>query len=261
MSLLTAPRTGSRLAVALSAAALVTSAGFAGGPALAKALNAHTVDGKHAVGSGASVKARRGKLVATSRRTGRLPDDIIARAPDATRLAGRPASSYLLAREADEVVQAGGIPATTPLPAVGVSTSSVGFTTRTAGRLVLDLTGSGQLMCPSSSFVHWWIRLDGEPVLSSRMQLGEAAAIDFTYAGFPSIHLTGATAGAVAPGDHVAQLVGGCSSGANGGSASTGNPGLLTATVAHRGIAPTARPATARARSSCVTAGGGESCR
>jgi hypothetical protein len=39
--------------------------------------NAHRVDGKHAVGFGASVASRSGKLVATSNDTGLLPSDII----------------------------------------------------------------------------------------------------------------------------------------------------------------------------------------
>jgi hypothetical protein len=50
--------------------------------------NADKVDGFHAVGAGASVTQRKGKLVATSRTTGRLPDNIIAKAPNAARLGG-----------------------------------------------------------------------------------------------------------------------------------------------------------------------------
>lgn len=45
--------------------------------------NADKVDGKHAVGSGASVNNRKGKLVATNRNTGRLPNNIIKKAGDA----------------------------------------------------------------------------------------------------------------------------------------------------------------------------------
>lgn len=41
------------------------------------ALNADKVDGKHAVGAAASVSSRKGKLVATSATTGRLPANII----------------------------------------------------------------------------------------------------------------------------------------------------------------------------------------
>lgn len=77
----------------VAATAVVTSAATAGLPAVARAgydaLNSDKVDGKHAVGPGASQKARRGKLVATSPKTGRLPNNIIAQAPDAERLDGR----------------------------------------------------------------------------------------------------------------------------------------------------------------------------
>jgi hypothetical protein len=50
--------------------------------------NADKVDGFHAVGSGATIDARKGKLVATSSSTGRLPNNIIKKAPDAAKLGG-----------------------------------------------------------------------------------------------------------------------------------------------------------------------------
>ena len=75
--------------------AMVTAMVTAGAPAIAHGVqhalfahNAHKVDGKHAVGSGATVKSRKNKLVATSSSTGRLPNNIIAKAPDANRLDG-----------------------------------------------------------------------------------------------------------------------------------------------------------------------------
>ena len=86
------PRSGSaslRWQVTLLAIALVL--GFGGGAvAQAKydALNADKVDGRHAVGSGASVQQRKGKLVATNPTTGRLPNGIVAKAPDSARLGG-----------------------------------------------------------------------------------------------------------------------------------------------------------------------------
>lgn len=77
--------------------AMVTAAVTAGGPALAaavsQAMNAETVDYKHAVGAGASRSSRAGKLVATNA-GGRLPDDIIAKAPDADRLDGVNSTKY-----------------------------------------------------------------------------------------------------------------------------------------------------------------------
>jgi hypothetical protein len=62
-----------------------------GGPVAARAVydasNAHRVDGKHAVGAGASTARRAGKLVATNSK-GRLPNNIIGRAPNSARLGG-----------------------------------------------------------------------------------------------------------------------------------------------------------------------------
>ena len=262
-----APRTGNRVAVVLSVAALVMSAGFAGGPAIAKALNADTVDHKHAVGSGASVKARKGKLVATNKRTGQLPNNIIAVAPkalkasladDSVKLAGQPATSYLTKAEVNEVV---GLGATPTLPAAGVTTSSTTFTTTKAGRLLVDFTGSGQLQCATSSFVRWWIQVDGTPIVSSSMQLGEAVTISFDYAGFPAIHLTGITADSVAAGDHTIALAGGCTSGASGGSATSGTAGVGSVTVLSNGLAAAPAPARHAARKSCVSASSGRACR
>ncbi|MCD4525108.1 hypothetical protein [Nocardioides sp. cx-173] len=70
-------------AVALFVSVLVLAA-----PSVAaKITNADAVDGKSAVGAGASVKKRAGKLVATNGK-GRLPGNIIAKAPDANALDG-----------------------------------------------------------------------------------------------------------------------------------------------------------------------------
>jgi hypothetical protein len=63
------------------------------GPSIASAaydaVNARKVDGLSAVKAGATVKHRAGKLVAANKH-GRLPNDIIKTAPDATRLGGLP---------------------------------------------------------------------------------------------------------------------------------------------------------------------------
>jgi hypothetical protein len=56
--------------------------------------DAHKVDGKHAVGFAATKAVRAGKLVATSRNTGRLPNNIIAKAPNANRLDGIDSSGF-----------------------------------------------------------------------------------------------------------------------------------------------------------------------
>ena len=88
-----------RTALIAGVTAALTALVLAGAPAIADAVaryarNAGKVDGKHAVGSGASRAKRKGKLVATSRRTGRLPNNIIAKAPDAARLGGKRASRF-----------------------------------------------------------------------------------------------------------------------------------------------------------------------
>jgi hypothetical protein len=84
--------------------AMITAAVTAAAPALAHGVqhalfahNADKVDGKHAVGAGTTVEARRGRLVATSGITGRLPDNIIATAPDSDRLDGRDSTDFLKA--------------------------------------------------------------------------------------------------------------------------------------------------------------------
>lgn len=74
------------------------------------ARNAHKVDGFHAVGAGAGKAKRAGKLVATNR-NGRLPNNIIAHAPDADNLGGISASSYLTNCDSGVVAGAGRIPA------------------------------------------------------------------------------------------------------------------------------------------------------
>ena len=69
----------------------------AAGPTLARAaydaVNADKVDGKHAVSAAAPPTKRANKLVATNR-NGRLPNNIIERAPDADRLGGKAPSDF-----------------------------------------------------------------------------------------------------------------------------------------------------------------------
>src|SRR5262245_26149707 len=56
--------------------------------------NSDKVDGKHAVGAGASRQSRAGKLVATDR-SGELPSNIIEKAPDANTLDGLDSTAFL----------------------------------------------------------------------------------------------------------------------------------------------------------------------
>ena len=77
--------------------AVVAASAVAGPSAAAAAYvaNADKVDNKHAVGSGATVVARKGKLVATNRTTGLLPNDIIAKALDSNQLDGLDSTAFL----------------------------------------------------------------------------------------------------------------------------------------------------------------------
>jgi hypothetical protein len=71
------------IAISAAVASVVTAT-----PAVAAIVaNSDKVDGKHAVGAGASVEARAGKLVATDKK-GRLPGDILAKAMNADMLDG-----------------------------------------------------------------------------------------------------------------------------------------------------------------------------
>jgi hypothetical protein len=84
--------------------AMITAAVTAAAPAMAHGVqhalfahNADKVDGKHAVGAGSTLEARKGKLVATSGTTGRLPDNIIAMAPNSDQLDGKDSTDFLKA--------------------------------------------------------------------------------------------------------------------------------------------------------------------
>ena len=83
------------------AVAMVTALVTANAPAIAHGVhavfahNADKVDGVHAVKAKASKKKRRGKLVATSPTTGRLPNNIIKKAPNANKLDGFDSLDFL----------------------------------------------------------------------------------------------------------------------------------------------------------------------
>ena len=81
--------------VTAAVVALLVSLGPQAAMAAYDAVNSDKVDGKHAVGAGASATKRAGKLVATDG-SGRLPNGIIAKAPDSDRLDGHDSSELLL---------------------------------------------------------------------------------------------------------------------------------------------------------------------
>ena len=97
------------VAVTGLAAALFASTPVIAGAVVDYARNAGKVDGRSAVGAGAGFEKRAGKLVATDR-DGRLPNNIIATAPDAARLGGRSPSDFVDTCAPGVVVAAGLIP-------------------------------------------------------------------------------------------------------------------------------------------------------
>ena len=252
-------RPGNRAAVTLSLAALIMSAGIAGGPAVAGAIasNSDKVDGKHAVGSGASINQRKGKLVATSPRTGRLPNNIIGRAPDSARLGGKSASYFQKASSVNDIIPIGGAAPGFVFPAAQMTTTPTPVTTLRPGRLLVELTGSGQLACATDSFANWWLTVDGAPIRSSMIPLGEATAIGFNFDGFPGITLSGVTDDVISAGAHTIGMAAACSSGASAGSASRFAPGTGMVTVLNSGFQPPARPLRARQRTCIIDSGGG----
>lgn len=86
-----------RTPVIIATTALAVALVGATGPVTAAvfdAVNADKVDGKHAVGAKASPAKRKGKLVATNA-SGRLPNNILAKAPDADKLDGIDSTGFL----------------------------------------------------------------------------------------------------------------------------------------------------------------------
>ena len=79
--------------VAAALGVMIGSVGPGVAQAAYDAVNADKVDGKHAVGAGATVDQRKGKLVATSPTTGLLPNNIISAAPNSAKLGGYPHST------------------------------------------------------------------------------------------------------------------------------------------------------------------------
>ena len=88
-----------RASLVLAALALMVAIAGVGAPGFADAakrlVNADQVDGLDAVTAKASVNQRKGKLVATSPKTGRLPNNVIKKAPDAAKLGGKGPAAYL----------------------------------------------------------------------------------------------------------------------------------------------------------------------
>jgi hypothetical protein len=118
--------------------AMLTAMVTAGAPAIAHGVqhalfahNADKVDGKHAVGAGATVNSRKGKLVATKVGNGRLPNNIIVKAPDANKLDGLNSTAFARGSARVEGVRADDIVLgqhdVFSIPGVGTLRASCGF--------------------------------------------------------------------------------------------------------------------------------------
>lgn len=211
---MTNPTRGNRLALLTSLTALVVALGATAGPVMAKALvDADTVDGLHAVKAGASGDQRAGRLVATKAGNGKLPDDIIAKAPDAQLLAGAPASAY----------RGTYLPPTTvthnPYPA-SVGSAEGSYHTGRAGYLYVQAATSFTVTCPDDGVVEAWLDVDGTNVDSSRQNLLHPSATTVM-----NVTLSGITGDSLPAGDHTVSVHFGCSGGQYTTYVGLGGPG------------------------------------
>lgn len=90
------------LLVAVGVAVMTTA-----GPSVANsvfAANSDKVDGKDAISATTNAELRRGKLVATSPKTGLLPNNIIAIAPNSAKLGGLNAAAFAMDSDLDGLV-------------------------------------------------------------------------------------------------------------------------------------------------------------
>ena len=238
----------SKLALAAAAGALLISTASAGGPAIAGALagDSDTVDGFDAVKASTPTKQRKGKLVATSSTNGRLPNNIIKKAPNAKRLAGKPPSYFVSAAGAAALYEtqahatstyqskveaaaaadrtllaANPAPMGAPRAATGTSVGSLTFSTPALGRLRVEMPAHARADCPSSVFADIWLTLDGAFLPGSAQRTTPSNSTLSSY------FLVGVTASSVAAGEHTVAAVIACTSGAT----STETTGARTALV------------------------------
>ncbi len=203
-----------RVTLVISLAALVTSVAVSGGPALARAVvNADKVDGLRAVTSTASTHQRSGKLVATAAKTGRLPNDIIAKAPDAAQLGGLPPAAYKGTYLPPSVATDNPYPAST-------SAQHHVYTTPRPGYLFVQAATSFTVTCPDDGVVAAWLDVDGTNVDSSRQLLLHPSA-DAVL----NVTLSGITGESLDAGQHTVSVHFGCTTGQYGTYLALGEPG------------------------------------
>ncbi|MGH2820516.1 MAG: hypothetical protein ACRDJ5_07680 [Actinomycetota bacterium] len=127
-----------RTVVIAVVAAAVTGLAVPAVSAVVRATNSDKVDGRHAVGSGATRAERARKLVATGR-NGRLPNGIIAKAPNANKLDGLDSTELMRSGPARSIVNNTGCD---PTSTEYVSCGSVRLKLPRRGRVMLTMDGA-----------------------------------------------------------------------------------------------------------------------
>jgi hypothetical protein len=153
--------------------AVVAAAVTAGAPSLAAAafdaLNAHKVDGKHAVSAGATKKKRAGKLLATSAK-GVFPNNVIKKALDANKLDGLDSKAFRRKYAQVKVVAKSGGDFTT----INAALASISDASANKRYLVFVAPGTYQQKVAMKSFVD----LMGAGVDSTKITCACAQAIN-----------------------------------------------------------------------------------
>ena len=207
---MTRERNYSKAAFILATGAFLISAGNAGAPAIAKVVggNSDTVDGFHAVKAGSTVDQRKGKLVATSPKTGLLPNNIIKTARDSRLLAGKPPSHYAtqadLAASVDVLTS---VPGEVYQPVTGEQRSTLfsrPFTQERAGKVLASTAFQVAGSCASASAVASWLTIDDVYVSGSLFFFNQSGSSLTTAV------LAGTTESVVAAGEHTIKVWIGC---------------------------------------------------
>ncbi|CAN5735416.1 hypothetical protein BH20ACT23_BH20ACT23_16350 [soil metagenome] len=128
-----------RTVVIAVVAAAVTGLAIPAVSAVVRATNADKVDGRHAVGSGATQTERARKLVATGK-NGKLPNTIIAKAPNANKLDGLDSSDLMRGSGPGRSIVNG--PGCDPMTTTYVSCGAVQLRLPRRGKVMLTMDGA-----------------------------------------------------------------------------------------------------------------------
>jgi hypothetical protein len=124
-----------------------------------------------------------------------------------------------LVAERLETVTAGGADGAFVFPVAQLTMGTRTITTTKAGHLQLEFIGYGGMRCLTASDYVGWLEVDGVPVRSSKVSIGENFAVtgaeDFSAVNFPQKVLQGVTAAPVAAGSHEIRARFACRSGAS----------------------------------------------